>query len=119
MSAYGVKQRMPCQSSIDVADWHQRVHRIMARKSRSGSTSAGESTVQLVQRRCLVCEWEALQIESAGTDPSCPWCHAPTQGTVVLPRVPGVTWVPGKNLFAAALGRLGGLKGGRARAKRL
>src|SRR5437588_3605341 len=91
----------------------------MARKSRSGSTSTGESTVQLVQRRCLVCEWEALQIESPGTEASCPWCHAPTDGTVILPRVPGVTWVPDKNPFAAALGRLGGLKGGRARARRL
>ena len=63
-------------------------------------------------RRCLVCEWEGLQMEPTDTDeigPACPTCGAPTE------RVAAVKARP-VNPHAAALGRLGGLKGGRARA---
>ena len=46
----------------------------------------------------------------------CPACHAPTERTRVIRRriVPAV-----RNPAAAALGRLGGLKGGPARARAL
>jgi hypothetical protein len=73
---------------------------------------------EVVSRRCKVCEWEGEMIEKAGADPDCPWCHAPTErDTPVI----GTTPVPprAKNPHAAALGRLGGLKGGRARAEAL
>jgi len=76
----------------------------------------------LVQRKCRVCEWEAEQIEHPGADPDCPWCHAPTEilDALALPTgltLPGVA--EGKNPYAAALGRLGGQKGGQARARAL
>jgi hypothetical protein len=75
---------------------------------------------RIVHRRCRVCEWEADQIESADAELDCPWCHAPT----VIARASPPAGAPGraagpKNLHAAALGRLGGLKGGPARAARL
>jgi pyruvate-formate lyase-activating enzyme len=75
---------------------------------------------QIVHRRCRVCEWEADQIESVGAAFDCPWCHAPTSIARVLPQVgaPEPAGHP-KNPHAAALGRLGGLKGGPARAARL
>jgi hypothetical protein len=88
-----------------------------------------------VIRRCKVCEWEGELIESVGANPDCPWCHAPTEvkATLGAPITPGQgealpsdRWPPAdpprdktKNPHAAALGRLGGLKGGRARAKAL
>jgi hypothetical protein len=76
----------------------------------------------LVQRKCKLCEWEGEQIEYPGADPDCPWCHAPTEivDALTLPTgltLPGVT--QGKNPYAAALGRLGGQKGGKARARAL
>jgi pyruvate-formate lyase-activating enzyme len=73
---------------------------------------------QIVHRRCRVCEWEADQIEPVGVQFDCPWCHAPT--SIARSRLgrPGTTVRP-KNPNAAALGRLGGLKGGPARAARL
>ena len=77
---------------------------------------------QLVERKCLVCEWEGEQVELPGPDPDCPWCHAPTSALQVLPLPDGVSLpdVPrGKNPFAAALGRLGARKGGEARARAL
>lgn len=52
------------------------------------------------ERECDACAWKGLIDETL--ELGCPRCHAPTRA--------------GKNLAAAALGRLGGLKGGRARA---
>ena len=87
-------------------------------------TSSGDQTphppevVEVFYRRCKVCEWEGPVILKAGEDPDCPWCHAPTESSdapVVLADAATVR----KNPHAAALGRLGGLKGGRARAKAL
>jgi hypothetical protein len=75
-------------------------------------------TVHLVRRRCRVCDWDSLQIEPATAEVPCPWCHAPTDRTVLLEQIAGLGST-GKNPYAAALGRLGGLKGGRARARRL
>jgi hypothetical protein len=61
-------------------------------------------------RRCPVCEWQGEVIEKGEVDRDCPECHAPTD--VVHEH-------DGKNPHAAALGRLGGLRGGRARAEAL
>ena len=72
--------------------------------------------VDVAARRCQVCEWQGDLIESEGDDPDCPWCHGPTERIATLATSTGSG---GKNPHAAALGRLGGLKGGRARAKAL
>jgi hypothetical protein len=71
-----------------------------------------------VRRRCLVCEWEGTVVEPEGTDEigtPCESCHAPTE-RVELVRRAGLDT---RNPHAAALGRLGGLKGGPARASAL
>jgi hypothetical protein len=74
--------------------------------------------VEAVIRKCQVCEWEGEVIEEPGADPDCPWCHGPTERTATLAS--SNDSAPGeKNPHAAALGRLGGLKGGRARAEKL
>jgi hypothetical protein len=72
-----------------------------------------------VQRRCLVCDATEQVLESDDTDeigPPCSRCHAPTERVSILRHstVPGIV-----NPHAAALGRLGGLKGGPARAAKL
>ena len=70
-----------------------------------------------VRRRCLVCDAEADLTEPIDTDeigPLCQACHAPTERLTVLEEN---TTVP--NPHAAALGRLGGLRGGPARAAAL
>lgn len=70
-----------------------------------------------VRRRCLVCDWEETLLEAEETDvlgPPCSRCRAPTERTAVLSRPPRP-----RNPHAAALGRLGGLKGGHARAAAL
>jgi hypothetical protein len=71
------------------------------------------------RRRCLVCDqvddrWEPHATDEIG--PPCPLCHAPTERVGILEhrRAPAAA-----NPHAAALGRLGGLKGGPARAARL
>jgi hypothetical protein len=73
----------------------------------------------LARRRCLVCEFVEAVWESDDTDeigPLCSRCHAPTERLAVVER----RRVPAKvNAHAAALGRLGGLKGGPARAAKL
>jgi hypothetical protein len=73
----------------------------------------------LARRRCLVCEAVEDVWEGAGTDeigPVCNSCHAPTERIGELDRRVLSRAV---NPHAAALGRLGGLKGGPARAARL
>jgi hypothetical protein len=70
-----------------------------------------------VVRRCLVCDWQGEMTEPSRTDeigPPCPACHAPTERVRILRKV-----AKPANPHAAALGRLGGLKGGRARAEAL
>ena len=72
-----------------------------------------------VRRRCLVCDWEEDRREPEGTDeigPSCGRCGAPTERIAVVARH---RLDATRNPHAAALGRLGGLKGGPARAARL
>ena len=72
-----------------------------------------------VRRRCLVCDDEMESDEPEGTEAigtPCTSCHAPTERVAVLGRR---TQPIAINPHAAALGRLGGLKGGRARAEAL
>jgi hypothetical protein len=76
-------------------------------------------TMLTVRRRCLVCDAEAQHEEPVDTEPigaPCLTCHAPTERVAVLARR---TTPVANNPHAAALGRLGGLKGGRARADTL
>jgi len=76
-------------------------------------------TFLTVRRRCLVCEFEDLHEEPPGTDAigaPCAHCHAPTERVEIVARQ---TRSLALNPHAAALGRLGGLKGGPARARRL
>ena len=72
-----------------------------------------------VRRRCLVCEAVDEGEEPDTTDPigvPCSSCRAPTERVEVLARRTKPVAV---NPHAAALGRLGGLKGGPARASAL
>jgi hypothetical protein len=75
-----------------------------------------ERVVVDARRRCLVCDWEETVTEPADTDvlgPACTRCHAPTERLAASNRrTVSVT----RNPHAAALGRLGGLRGGPARA---
>jgi hypothetical protein len=76
-------------------------------------------TLLTVRRRCLVCEHEDAGQEPADTDPigpPCSSCLAPTERIEVLARR---TKPVALNSHAAVLGRLGGLKGGPARARAL
>jgi hypothetical protein len=73
----------------------------------------------LARRRCLVCEFAEELWEPANTDeigPACSRCHAPTERLAILDRR---RVADGVNPHAAALGRLGGLRGGPARAAKL
>jgi hypothetical protein len=72
-----------------------------------------------VRRRCLVCDLESTVQEQEGTPPIgplCPDCHGPTERIEVLARRRASAE---RNLYAAELGRLGGLRGGPARAAAL
>lgn len=77
--------------------------------------------IQVVRRKCTICDWEAQLVErGAGEDPLCPWCYGPTERASVIGLVVPEHLRPGqKNPYAASLGRLGGLKGGPARAEKL
>jgi hypothetical protein len=92
------------------------------RESAAGGQSR-DSAVALVHRRCVVCEWEGDGVEPAvrpEATPTCPWCHAPTERVSLDGiRIAAADEANGKNPHAAALGRLGGLKGGVARAAAL
>jgi hypothetical protein len=69
------------------------------------------------QRKCLVCDWTGRLEELADTPEigvPCPECHAPTERLAMLRELR-----PQANPHAAALGHLGGLKGGPARAAAL
>jgi hypothetical protein len=86
---------------------------------RSGMGS-GDTTFELrVQRACLVCDfveelWEAPHTDTIGG--TCSRCQAPTERVSVLEQR---NVVKSLNPHAVALGRLGGLKGGPARAATL
>jgi hypothetical protein len=81
--------------------------------------SSIERLLLTVRRRCLVCDYERTVEEPADTapiGPLCADCHAPTERVETLRqrRVPLI-----RNAHAAELGRLGGVKGGPARARAL
>ena len=74
---------------------------------------------QLVQRRCPACDWQVERIEDPSTDIACAQCHGATVTDDAMPLPTGVDLsgvARAKDLYAAALGRFGGLKGGKARA---
>jgi DNA-directed RNA polymerase subunit RPC12/RpoP len=76
----------------------------------------GPASRRLVSRVCMVCDWSGESVEQATRDVACPYCHAPTR----IVREELLVPIPaGKNPIASALGRLGGSKGGKARAERL
>ena len=86
---------------------------------RSGMIAADGHLELRVQRACLVCEFVEELWEPADTDEikgPCSRCHAPTERVGVLERRRVRAPI---NPHAAALGRLGGLKGGPARAAKL
>jgi hypothetical protein len=83
---------------------------------RSSRREAG-ATLLVVRRRCLVCDavqevTEPAHVEPIGTE--CVHCHAPTERIEILTERKAEP-----NPHAAALARLGGLKGGPARASAL
>lgn len=80
---------------------------------------SSRTTLLEVRRRCLVCDYEIVTEEAVDAPvlgAPCLECSAPTERLEILRRrtVPIV-----RNPHAAALGRLGGLKGGPARAANL
>ena len=85
------------------------------------SSTASRQSAKLVGavRRCLVCEFSEERTELESEDvigPPCTRCYAPTERVEIVTR----RSVPREpNPHAAALGRLGGLKGGPARAAAL
>ena len=81
--------------------------------------SSMKIVIATVRRRCLVCEADTVVTERDDTEvigPLCPECHAPTERVEVLTKR---SRTAAANPHAAALGRLGGLKGGPARAAAL
>ena len=85
-------------------------------RRRSRTFAHGE--MRIVVCRCLVCEWQDELIARSDEIVDCPWCYGPAQRLRVLGAVQDRR-APGKTPHAAALGRLGGLKGGAARAAAL
>jgi len=76
--------------------------------------------LQVVTRRCTLCDWEAQVIERGlGEDPLCPRCYGRTERAVVGVVVSDHPGGNARHTMAASLGRLGGLKGGPARAQKL
>ena len=84
-----------------------------------GDPSGMRSAVLYVRRRCLVCDVISTHEEPARTfeiGTPCPSCSAPTERIEIVARR---SVDMHRNPHAAALGRLGGLKGGPARAAAL
>ena len=78
------------------------------------AASARPPRMNLVRRRCLVCDAEQELLEPNVVEqigPGCRNCGAPTERIALLREGLAI-----KSAYAVALGRLGGLKGGRARA---
>jgi hypothetical protein len=65
-----------------------------------------------------MCDWEGQFAQGPNVDPGCPVCHAPTDLIALLQPMSQID-VVNKNPHAAALGRLGGQRGGPARAAAL
>jgi hypothetical protein len=78
-----------------------------------------KNVVLTVQRQCLVCDWTGQCDEPEAEleiGRLCESCHAPTVRLAILRRR---STIVNRNPHATALGRLGGLKGGPARAAAL
>lgn len=76
----------------------------------------GPTLRRFLTRACPVCEWTGAAVEVAGGETGdCPWCHAPAH----IAREEWLLDAGELRAQAAAFGRIGGLKGGRARAERL
>lgn len=74
----------------------------------------------VVLRHCTLCEWQTEVVERGlENDPLCPWCFSRTARGAVLGVVIPEGAAGQKNVSATSLGRLGGLKGGPARAQKL
>lgn len=88
-------------------------------RTMNGGRTKRERVVLDVTRRCLVCDWEEAVTEPEDTDvlgPPCSRCRAPSERIAVHARRSEPI---ARNPHAAALGRLGGLRGGAARAAAL
>lgn len=86
---------------------------------RSSIDGKAAAILLTVRRRCLVCDFVEELVESEETDligPPCSRCHAPSERVDIVHRR---ARPDEPNAHAAALGRLGGLKGGPARAAAL
>jgi hypothetical protein len=111
-----MRERLSIPRPVEEADGRSRNH--MAPSRYRAQSRIPHRDARLVLRRCRVCEWQDKVLEVTGADPDCPWCHGPTEAGQEIPVVDDDDGA-GKNPHAAALGRLGGLKGGRARAQTL
>jgi hypothetical protein len=95
----------------------------MAKWSRSGRRSIGGGKIapladaRLTARKCRVCEWEGEIVERPTAVTDCPSCHGLTDVVRLISTDDALKGE--KNPHAAALGRLGGVKGGYARAAAL
>ena len=49
-----------------------------------GGAEPPRTILEVVIRRCKVCEWEGESIESPDANPDCPWCHGPTERKAAL-----------------------------------
>jgi len=101
---------------------HGDVAEMSGQPFRNGEPPAewSDSCVEFVLRRCKVCDWEGEVIERPGSATDCPWCHGPTDWHATIASSRNIVPMIGeKNPHATTLGRLGGLKGGRARAEAL
>jgi len=88
-------------------------------KRQAMGVQSNKTTLLQVRRRCLVCDYEIVTEEAVDTpvfEVPCEDCGAPTERLEVLRRRSAAI---ARNPHAAALGRLGGLKGGPARAANL
>jgi hypothetical protein len=109
--AHGAAQLPADRAADDPRDWQA---------GQPPSDPSMQEQVQVVRRHCTLCEWEAELIERGlGQDPLCPWCFGPTARAEILGLVVPEGTAGQKNMSAASLGRLGGLKGGPARAEKL
>jgi hypothetical protein len=84
------------------------------------SAAPAADHVHVVIRRCTLCDWTAELVEHGDPDqPLCPWCFGLTERAAILGVVVPEGAAGDRNVSAASLGRLGGLKGGPARALKL
>src|SRR5437764_14829834 len=90
------------------------------RSSMQTGGAAALDEAQVVRRHCTLCDWEAELVERGQPEaPLCPWCFGLTARTAVVGVIVPEGAAGEKNVSATSLGRLGGLKGGPARAQKL